>query len=66
HLAAPDRVKDLLAAMRANPLTSPEKARELADGLAEYHRDPAFRQEADMAGLIEASLARLDRVLRSG
>jgi hypothetical protein len=66
HLAAPDRVKDLLAAMRANPLTSPEKARELAEGLAEYHRDPAFRQEADMAGLIEASLARLDRVLRSG
>jgi hypothetical protein len=52
--------------MRANPLTSPEKARELAEGLAEYHRDPAFRQEADMAGLIEASLARLDRVLRSG
>ena len=33
HLAAPDRVKDLLAAMRANPLTSSEKAKELADGL---------------------------------
>ena len=65
HLAAPDRVKDLLAAMRANPLTSAEKAKELADGLAEYHRDPAFRQHADMAGLIGESLARLDRLLRS-
>jgi hypothetical protein len=58
-------VKDLLAAMRANPLTSPEKAKELADGLAEYHRDPAFRQHTDMAGLIGESLARLDRLLRS-
>ena len=65
HLAAPDRVKDLLAAMRSNPLTSSEKAKELADGLAEYHRDPAFRQHTDMAGLIGESLARLDRVLRS-
>ena len=37
----------------------------LADGLAEYHRDPAFRQHTDMAGLIGESLARLDRVLRS-
>ena len=36
-----------------------------ADGLADYHRDPAFRQQTDMAGLIEASLGRLDRVLRS-
>ena len=40
-------------------------AKELADGLAEYHRDPAFRQHADMAGLIGESLARLDRLLRS-
>jgi hypothetical protein len=51
--------------MRSNPLTSPEKAKELADGLAEYHRDPAFRQHTDMAGLIGESLARLDRLLRS-
>jgi hypothetical protein len=65
HLAAPDRVKDLLAAMRANPLTTSEKAKELADGLAEYHRDPAFRQHSDMAGLIGESLSRLDQVLRS-
>ena len=65
HLAAPDRVRDLLAAMRAHPLTTPEKARELAEGLADYHRDPVFRQQDDMAGLIGASLDRLDRVLRS-
>ncbi len=51
--------------MRSNALTSPEKAKELADGLAEYHRDPAFRQHTDMAGLIGESLARLDRLLRS-
>ncbi|MGA0132740.1 MAG: hypothetical protein ACO3ND_00055 [Opitutales bacterium] len=66
HLAAPDRVRDLLAAMRTTPLSTPEKAKELADGLAEHHRDPGFRQHQDMAGLIGESLARLDRVLRTG
>ena len=59
------RVRDLLAAMQANALSSPEKAKELADGLADYHRDPAFRQHTTMAGLIGESLARLDRILRS-
>ncbi len=64
-LAAPDRVRDLLAAMEANALSAPEKAKELADGLADYHRDPAFRQHTTMASLIGESLARLDRILRS-
>jgi len=63
-LAAPERMRDLLAAMDANILTSPEKAIELAEGLAEYHRDPAFRMHKTMAGLIGESLARLDRILR--
>ncbi len=65
QLAAPERVRDLLGAMAANDLSTPEKARELADGLADYHRDPAFRQHSTMAGLIGESLDRLDRILRS-
>jgi hypothetical protein len=51
--------------MEANALSAPEKAKELADGLADYHRDPAFRQHTTMASLIGESLARLDRILRS-
>jgi hypothetical protein len=64
-LAAPDRMRDLLVAMESNPLSTPEKAKELAEGLAEYHKDPSFRQHQSMAGLIGESLDRLSRLLRS-
>jgi hypothetical protein len=64
-LAAPDRVRDLLQAMESNLLSTPEKAHELAEGLADYHEDPAFRKHSTMAGLIAESLARLDRILRT-
>lgn len=64
HLAAPDRVKDLLLALAELPLSTPDRVVELAGGLAEHHKDKGFLGAKDMAGLIEHSLGRLGRVLR--
>jgi hypothetical protein len=64
HLAAPDRVKDLLLALAELPLSTTDRVLELAGGLAEHHKDKGFLGAKDMAGLIEHSLDRLGRVLR--
>lgn len=64
HLAAPDRVRDLLAAMAELPLSTPDRVAELASGLAEHHRDRSFLSVGDMPDLIGVSLGRLGRVLR--
>ena len=65
HLAAPDRLRDLLEALRACPLSTPGRVASLARGLADHHRDPAFLAARDMPDLVGISLERLGRVLRS-
>jgi hypothetical protein len=64
HLAAPDRLRDLLEALRELPLSTPDRVASLAEGLAEHHGDPAFRGARDMPDLVGISLERLGRVLR--
>ena len=65
HLAAPDRLRDLLGALRACPLSTPDRVDALARGLADHHRDAAFLEARDMPDLVGVSLERLGRVLRS-
>lgn len=65
HLAAPDRLRDLLDALRETPLSTPERVTELAQGLVEHYRDADFKTARDMPDLIGISLERLGRVLRN-
>ncbi|MFM9148755.1 MAG: hypothetical protein ACKORI_11790, partial [Verrucomicrobiota bacterium] len=64
HLAAPDRLRDLLEALAELPLSTPDRVASLAAGLAEHHRDREFLGARDMADLVGRSLDRLGRVLR--
>jgi hypothetical protein len=64
HLAAPDRLRDLLEALRELPLSTPDRVAALAEGLADHHRDAAFAGARDMPDLVGISLERLGRVLR--
>jgi hypothetical protein len=65
HLAAPDRLRDLLEALRGHPLSTTGRVSELAKGLADHHRDGVFLGARDMPDLVGISLERLGRVLRT-
>jgi hypothetical protein len=56
---AKEQLDMLFSAMRADPLSSPENTAELAQDLADYHREPALARCRTMGELLEHHMDRL-------